>query len=44
MADRRAGGTIPHVRTADGGKAPRARNKNGQWRKNEVIPEKSTPQ
>jgi len=32
MADRRAG-RVPHVRTAAGDKAPRSRNKNGQWRK-----------
>ena len=32
MADRRAG-KVPHVKTAGGGKAPRARNQDGAWRK-----------
>lgn len=31
MADRRAG-RIPHVRDNGGGKTPRSRNANGQWR------------
>jgi hypothetical protein len=31
MADRRAG-RIPHVRGTGGGKTPRSRNTNGQWR------------
>lgn len=31
MADRRAG-RVPHVRDAGGGKTPRSRNNNGQWR------------
>lgn len=32
MADRRAGKGIPHV-PSKGGAQPRARNKNGRWRK-----------
>jgi hypothetical protein len=32
MADRRAG-RIPHVPSPGGGKQPRARNINGQWRR-----------
>jgi hypothetical protein len=32
MADRRAG-KVPHVKTKGGGTAPRARNKDGAWRK-----------
>lgn len=31
MADRRAG-RVPHVPSPGGGKQPRARNKNAQWR------------
>jgi len=31
MADRRAG-RVPHVRDSGGGKTPRSRNSNGQWR------------
>jgi len=31
MPDRRAG-RVPHVREQGGGKQPRARNQNGQWR------------
>lgn len=33
MADRRAGGRIPHVPSPGGGKQPRARNQDGTWRK-----------
>lgn len=32
MANRKAG-RIPHVRDEGGGKQPRARNKDGSWRK-----------
>ena len=32
MVDRRAG-RIPHVRAQGGGWLPRARNKNGRWRR-----------
>lgn len=32
MADRRAG-RVPHVRDEGGGEQPRARNKDGTWRK-----------
>lgn len=32
MADRRAG-SVPHVPEDGGGKQPRSRNKNGQWRR-----------
>ncbi|WP_051351116.1 helix-turn-helix transcriptional regulator [Sulfobacillus thermosulfidooxidans] len=32
MADRRAG-KVPHVKTKDGGIAPRARRQDGAWRK-----------
>lgn len=31
MADRRAG-RVPHVPSPGGGRQPRARNKNAQWR------------
>lgn len=31
MADRRAG-KVPHVKGPGGGKQPRSRNKNAQWR------------
>ena len=32
MADRRAGGRVPHV-PSKGGAQPRARNKDGAWRR-----------
>jgi len=32
MADRRAG-KVPHVSESGGGKQPRSRNQNGQWRR-----------
>jgi hypothetical protein len=32
MPDRRAG-RVPHVPETGGGKQPRSRNKNGQWRR-----------
>ncbi len=32
MADRRAG-RVPHMPEDGGGKQPRSRNKNGQWRR-----------
>ncbi|HEV2370739.1 MAG TPA: hypothetical protein VGS19_01105 [Streptosporangiaceae bacterium] len=43
MADRRAG-RIPHVPSPGGGKQPRSRNRNGQWRpKRSDTGKKRTP-